>query len=132
MPDPDYDSAEELAHPHVDAAPEGRRRHTTSKLCNVLFAYELDRRLEHGAKGITVTAFDPGLMPGSGLARDYSTIGKLFWRYVFPVLRALRNVNSTRTSGRRLAALTVETSFNGETGRYFEGVKPIDSTPVSG
>jgi len=131
MPDPHYGSAEELAHPDADAAPDGRRRYTTSKLCNVLFAYELDRRLEHGAKGITVTAFDPGLMPGSGLARDYSTVGKLFWRYVFPVLRVLPNVNSTRTSGRRLAALAVDPSFNGETGRYFEGAKPIDSSKDS-
>jgi light-dependent protochlorophyllide reductase len=131
MPKPHYGSAEELAHPDADAPTEGRRRYTTSKLCNVLFAYELDRRLDHGAKGITVTAFDPGLMPGSGLARDYSAIGKLFWRYVFPLLRVLPNVNSTRTSGRRLAALAVDPSFDGITGRYLEGVKPIDSSKDS-
>ena len=69
MPHPNYSSAEALAHPPADAneAPDGRRRYTTSKLCNLLFAYELDRRLGQGADGITVTSFDPGLMPGSGL-----------------------------------------------------------------
>lgn len=128
MPHPQYSSAEELAHPQDDGAGEGRRRYTTSKLCNVLFGYELDRKLSHGARGITVTTFDPGLMPGSGLARDYSAVGRFVWRYVFPVMRVLPNVNSTRTSGRRLAALAGAPEFEGVTGTYFEGGKPIRSS----
>src|SRR6478736_270684 len=72
MPTPRYTSADELAmassEPGEPPQTAGRRRYTTSKLCNLLFAYELDRRLDHG---VTVNAFDPGLMPGSGLARDY-------------------------------------------------------------
>jgi NAD(P)-dependent dehydrogenase (short-subunit alcohol dehydrogenase family) len=71
MPDPNYTSAADLAHPRADESAEGRRRYTTSKLCNLLFTHELDRRLGHGGQGVTVNAFDPGLMPGSGLARDY-------------------------------------------------------------
>ena len=128
MPKPDYTTAEELAHPAAGAPAEGRRRYTTSKLCNVLFAYELDRRLGHGAQGITVTAFDPGLMPGSGLARDYSPMQRLVWRFVGPMLRLLPNVNTTATSGRRLAALAVDPAFGGITGRYYEGAKEIRSS----
>lgn len=131
MPHPHYASAEELAHPTAGTSADGRRRYTTSKLCNVLFAYELDRRLGQGAGGVTVTCFDPGLMPGSGLARDYSPIGKLVWRYVMPVLRVLPNVNSTRASGRRLAALAHHPAFEGVTGTYFEGAKPIRSSVAS-
>ena len=133
MPDPNYTSASELAHPRADAedAKDGRRRYTTSKLCNLLFAYELDRRLGQGADGVTVTAFDPGLMPGSGLAREYSSLQKFAWRYVFPVLRVLPNVNSTRTSGRRLAALAGDPAFHGVTGAYFEGAKAIRSSADS-
>jgi NAD(P)-dependent dehydrogenase (short-subunit alcohol dehydrogenase family) len=72
MPHPHYTSAYDLADPPGElTAEEGRRRYTTSKLCNLLFTYELDRRLEHGAQGVTVNAFDPGMMPGSGLGRDY-------------------------------------------------------------
>jgi NAD(P)-dependent dehydrogenase (short-subunit alcohol dehydrogenase family) len=131
MPDPSYTSAEELAHPAADAPAEGRRRYTTSKLCNVLFAYELDRRLGEGAKGITVTAFDPGLMPGSALARDYPLAQRFVWRCIGPVLRLLPNVNSTRRSGSRLAALAVDPAFEGVTGRYYEGVKEIRSSADS-
>jgi NAD(P)-dependent dehydrogenase (short-subunit alcohol dehydrogenase family) len=131
MPNPNYTSAEELAHPAADAPAEGRRRYTTSKLCNVLFAYELDRRLGEGAKGVTVTAFDPGLMPGSGLARDYSPAQRFVWRFIGPVLRLLPNVNSTRTSGSRLAALAVDPAFESVTGRYYEGAKEIRSSADS-
>ena len=128
MPTPRYTTAEQLAHPDESASPDGRGRYTTSKLCNVLFAYELDRRLGGGAEGVTVNAFDPGLMPGSGLARDYSRIGQLVWRYVFPLMRVLPNVNSTRGSGARLATLVWDTRFDGVTGTYVEGSRSIRSS----
>lgn len=133
MPHPDYSSAEALARPPADAneAPDGRRRYTTSKLCNLLFAYELDRKLGQGADGITVTSFDPGLMPGSGLARDYSSLQKFAWRYVFPALRVLPNVNSARVSGNRLAALAHDPAFDGVSGTYYEGTKAIRSSVES-
>ncbi len=129
MPSPQYTRATELASAADPAG--GRRRYTTSKLCNVLFAYELDRRLGQGSGGVTVNAFDPGLMPGSGLARDYSPIGRWAWRYVFPMLRVFPNVNSTRTSGARLAALAGDPTFDGVTGAYFEGKRPIRSSTDS-
>src|ERR1700722_11958172 len=86
MPPPVYRSARYLARPDEDSKPlddergtAGRRAYTTSKLCNVLFTYELERRLrteKAGSNGrsITVNAFDPGLMPGTGLARDYGRL----------------------------------------------------------
>lgn len=132
MPDPRYTSAADLARPtdSIDAV-EGRRRYTTSKLCNVLFTYELDRRLGHGAHGVTVNAFDPGLMPGSGLARDYPPLQRLAWRYLLPALRVLPGVRSTRTSGRYLAALAGGARFDGVTGEYFGGLRPIRSSADS-
>jgi light-dependent protochlorophyllide reductase len=128
MPHPRYTSAADLAHPADSEPADGRRRYTTSKLCNVLYAYELDRRLGGGHDGVTVNAFDPGLMPGSGLARDYSPLGRLVWRYLFPALRVLPNVNSTRASGRNLAALVTDPRFDGVSGRYFEGRRRIESS----
>jgi NAD(P)-dependent dehydrogenase (short-subunit alcohol dehydrogenase family) len=128
MPHPRYTSAADLAHPAESADVDGRRRYTTSKLCNVLYAYELDRKLGLRPGGVTVNAFDPGLMPGSGLARDYSPLGRLAWRYLFPALRVLPNVNSTRASGRHLAALATDARFDGVSGQYFEGRQPIKSS----
>jgi NAD(P)-dependent dehydrogenase (short-subunit alcohol dehydrogenase family) len=132
MPHPHYTSAAELAHPPGQlTAEEGRRRYTTSKLCNLLFTYELDRRMGHGAHGVTVNAFDPGMMPGSGLARDYPPLQRFAWRYVLPALSFLPGVNSTRTSGRYLAALAADPRFDGVTGMYFEGNKPALSSADS-
>lgn len=129
MPDPDYTSAADLAHPRAEqAADDGRRRYTTSKLCNLLFTYELGRRL---GDGVTVNAFDPGLMPGSGLARDYPPLQRLAWRYLLPALRVLPGVRSTRTSGRYLAALTNDARFAGVSGEYFDGMRPIRSSADS-
>jgi NAD(P)-dependent dehydrogenase (short-subunit alcohol dehydrogenase family) len=132
MPEPRYTSAADLARPQADgSAADGRRRYTTSKLCNVLFAYELDRRLGHGAQGVTVNSFDPGLMPGSGLARDYPPLQRLAWRYLLPALRVLPAVRSTRTSGRYLAALVNDAQFDGVTGEYIDGRKSIRSSADS-
>ncbi len=50
----------------------GRVRYSTSKLCSIYMAYEIDRREQ--PNGIRALAFDPGLMPATGLARDYPPI----------------------------------------------------------
>ena len=133
MPAPRYTTADDLAFPPVGGltAEEGRRRYTTSKLCNMLFAYELDRRLGHGHHGVTVNAFDPGLMPGSGLARDYSPAQRLAWRVLMPALRVLPGVNSTRRSGADLARLVADPALDGVSGAYFAGTRRIRSSRES-
>jgi light-dependent protochlorophyllide reductase len=137
MPKPVYTSADELAHPPESAEGNGasvavgRRRYTTSKLCNILFAYELNRRLGDGERGITVNAFNPGLMPGSGLARDYGPLQRLAWRFVMPALRILPQVHSTIESGRNLAALVSDARYADVTGQYIDGAKAIRSSDDS-
>ena len=105
----------------------GRRRYTTSKLCNVLFAYELDRRLaQQGHTGVSVNAFNPGLMPGSGLARDYSAVRLFAWRFVLPAdagspagpQRACRGGISPRWQPIR--------PMTNVTGSYFDGLKAVE------
>ena len=110
---------------------DGRRRYTTSKLCNVLFTYELDRRLGHGERGITVNAFDPGLMPGTELSRDYPPVQRVAWRVLSPLLHVLPQVHTTRVSGARLAALASDARFDGVTGEYFAGRKAVRSSADS-
>jgi NAD(P)-dependent dehydrogenase (short-subunit alcohol dehydrogenase family) len=134
MPEPRYTTARQIS---VDDEPgelAGRRRYTTSKLSNVLCAYELARRLAGASnpalKGIRVNAFDPGLMPGTGLARDYGALARLGWRYLLPVLTLLwPNVNSVERSGERLARLAVDQSA--PTGRYFSQGRETPSSDES-
>jgi NAD(P)-dependent dehydrogenase (short-subunit alcohol dehydrogenase family) len=82
----------------------GRRRYTTSKLCNVLCAYELGRRVKASRWQIEPVAFDPGLMPGTGLAREYGPLASWAWHHLLPAVTSLLpNVNSVSTSAARLA-----------------------------
>ncbi|MCD0450487.1 SDR family NAD(P)-dependent oxidoreductase [Actinocorallia sp. API 0066] len=133
MPAPRYTDAQSLARP-VD--PEGgnlhgRIRYTTSKLCNVLTAYELDRRLDTN-DGVTVNAFDPGMMPGSGLARDYGAFQRFGWRFVLPALTVLPlNIHTQRRSGRALARLVLDPALETTSGRYFEGFTETRSSTDS-
>jgi NAD(P)-dependent dehydrogenase (short-subunit alcohol dehydrogenase family) len=123
--------ANPTAEPEEPIGTLGRRRYTTSKLCNVLFAYELDRRLRKSNSEVTVNVFDPGLLPGSGLARDYTGPQRLAWRFLGPLLRVLPGVNSARTSGRNLAALATDERYADTSGQYFSGLRPTRSSAES-
>jgi light-dependent protochlorophyllide reductase len=144
MPAPRMVDARLLAYPDRDHyAPSetsgqfGRRAYSTSKLCNIMCAYEMARRLraereEHSAGLVTVNAFDPGLMPGTALARDYGGIVRFAWRFVLPVLRPfVPNVNSVRHSGRALASLVSDPKLEKTTGKYFQAYKEVPSSTES-
>src|SRR5262249_25008253 len=106
--------------------------YTTSKLCNVLCTYELVRQLKQRNLAITVNSFDPGLMPGSGLARDYSALQQFAWNYILPLLRLfMPKVNSLSQSGKALARLVLDEELANVTGKYFEGQHAIPSSDES-
>jgi light-dependent protochlorophyllide reductase len=148
MPAPVYENAAALAWPEksapaphtMDEATLGRQRYTTSKLCNIYFTYELSRRLEQQGlstheKPITANAFNPGLMPGTGLARDYTPFQRFAWNYVLPVIRPLARhfipMNSTQESGQALARLVLDPSLENISGKYYSGLKEIPSSQES-
>ncbi|MGY2092994.1 SDR family NAD(P)-dependent oxidoreductase [Nocardia gipuzkoensis] len=140
MPAPAYNTAWDLAYPDdtdgtSSPGPTGRRRYTTSKLCNVLTTYELARQLDSGTvqPQITVNAFDPGLMPGTGLGRDYHGIQGLAWRYLLPALTVVPgiNVHTPRRSGQALARLVLDPDLATTTGKYFSGHRQIRSSSDS-
>lgn len=140
MPAPVYTDARSLAHPDdtdgESATLIGRRRYTTSKLCNVLMAYELARRLSVGEltpSPITVNAFDPGLMPGTGLARDYTGMQAFAWRYLLPALTVVPGINAhtPHRSAAALARLITDPALEHTTGRYFSGTREMRSSDDS-
>lgn len=132
MPHPLPVSARDLAHPPAPAEPahvDARRRYSTSKLANLLTTYELARRFADD--GVTVNAFDPGLMPGTGLARDASPITRALWRTVARALVALPGVRTPARSGADLARLVTDPALAGTTGRHFVGRAERPSSAAS-
>ena len=51
----------------------GRQRYALSKLCNILFTYELDRKLKKAGSKVAVNAINPGLMLTTNLGRPRRT-----------------------------------------------------------
>lgn len=137
MPPAQYLGAGPLARGAVPAdlepasAPANMFRYSTSKLCLLLFMYELDRRLRAAGSHITITAFDPGLMPGTGLGRANQGAALWAWENVLPVLRLFPGVNSPETSGANLAWLATDPAVAGVTGQYFEGRRAVPSSELS-
>ncbi len=135
MPAPRYQGAGTLAIDFEPGVTAGQVRYTNSKLCNILCAYELARRLEASGDprlgSLLVNAFDPGMVPGTGLARSYPAPLRFVWRYVLPALTLFRkNVNRPGTSGRRLAALA-DGSMGDFTGQYVSMGEVAASSPLS-
>lgn len=137
MPEVIYTTAEELAHPPpVIANGPGRRHYCNSKLANILWTYTLQKRLNEKVPGreITVNAFDPGLMPGSGLACEYPPVLRFAWYKIMPKMTPLLkavltpNIHKPSESGESLARLAASDEMAGVTGKYFEGRKEIKSS----
>ena len=141
MPAPYWRDPQLMAHPeqgpelkNKDIGTIGRTAYTTSKLCNVLCAYELSRRLQDReisteSQPITVNVFNPGLMPGSGLASDYTLTAKFVWNNILPILcKFIPNVNTMSQSGEALATLITDPELTNVTGKYFSGFNAIASS----
>jgi NAD(P)-dependent dehydrogenase (short-subunit alcohol dehydrogenase family) len=134
MPDAVYTSAADIARPNPKTATkDGRQRYSTSKLLNVMFGYALVRRTP--SERMTVNSFDPGLMPGTGLAREYSPFLRFIWNHVLPflipVLRLMvtnGNIHLPEESGANLAWVALSKDTAGKNGLYYEGRKEIPSS----
>ncbi|MDR3418781.1 MAG: SDR family NAD(P)-dependent oxidoreductase [Nevskia sp.] len=63
--------------PRRNAAQQGLDRYANSKLANIMTALELTRRVPAGR--MEFYAVDPGLMPGTGLARDHNWFDRAGW-----------------------------------------------------
>lgn len=133
MPAPEFTSPELLAHPEKTddtVLKVGQTRYTTSKLCNVLNTYELQRRL--AGTNIRVNAFDPGFVLGTGLARSYSPLLRFVSDYILKLVVLFHsNSHTARTSGTRLANLAYSDAYRQAKGKYFEGTREIPSSEDS-
>ncbi len=100
----------------------GYRAYARSKLCNVLFTYELARRLE--GSGLTVNALHPGLVR-TNIARNNGLLGR-----VVNLLIGARGVSAAR-GAETLTYLAASPEVEGVTGRYFVDCRDIPSSALS-
>jgi NAD(P)-dependent dehydrogenase (short-subunit alcohol dehydrogenase family) len=116
---PRHADAELLARPERDPDRDTRPRtagehaYTASKLCTVLTARALSEHPEAWARRLTVIAYDPGQVFGTGLAQDLSLPLRIAWRLLgtpmlgWPLRRLSPTLNSRTAAGNTLADLTL-------------------------
>jgi NAD(P)-dependent dehydrogenase (short-subunit alcohol dehydrogenase family) len=107
----------------------GRLAYVNSKLCNLWFTYELVRRLESARlasqhRPLSVNAYEPGLVPGSGLARDNPAVLRFIWDWILPgVARVLSlrypTINPAPKAGAALAQVVLDPALERSSGQYF-------------
>jgi NAD(P)-dependent dehydrogenase (short-subunit alcohol dehydrogenase family) len=112
VPPPLHADAVRLADPATDprrdanAITAGMRAYSASKLCNLMTARRLAASLEAAAGDWIVTAYDPGLTPGTGLVRDQMWVVRTLVWPLLPLLMPFRpGMNSLANAGRGLADL---------------------------
>ena len=97
--------------------------YSQSKLANLLFTYELARRLE--GTGVTVNALHPGFV-ASSFAHNNG------WLVAWGTKVAQKLAGRTREEGARTVIyLATSPEVEGISGKYFIDEKVVDSSPVS-
>ena len=84
-----------------------RDRYSTSKLLNMITAIELSRR----NKNIATYVLDPGLMPGTGLARDQNRVMQFLWNFVMPLIGLLLPDTSSPNRSGKAASWIMTTDY---------------------
>lgn len=116
--------ADALAYAGRDGkALKGGVRYTTSKLCILLYSYELDRRLRRAGRNVASIAFDPGYVPGTALLRRSSAfqqwISKTsFFTLLFRLFGG--TLGDLAFSGAGLGRVAVDEEYAGASGRYVQ------------
>lgn len=121
----------ELAYPKVRPDSTLKKQcegfYATSKLCMLLFAYELDRRLKYKSSShkTFVNAINPGLMLTTNLGRTHA-LGETLYRcsldFIFKIIGLSDN---PKRSARDVVKLIDDVSTSGQ---YYDKGKPIQSS----
>ncbi|KAL4794083.1 hypothetical protein BDV19DRAFT_390593 [Aspergillus venezuelensis] len=122
------DNIEELVKPTSDPKDlihdRGFQRYGTAKLANVIFAEDLNNRLQKDPKlsSITVTAMDPGgLVQSRAQVEQKGSVQRIMAvvGFLMPVLRHFTSaLRTNKDSGRDLVAVSLDPIFAGKRGYY--------------
>jgi NAD(P)-dependent dehydrogenase (short-subunit alcohol dehydrogenase family)/MFS family permease len=101
----------------------GQQAYSQSKLANVMFTYELARRL--GGTGVTATVLHPGVVRTAFAAEDPSPLAKVMITVSRPFLKTPAQGAATSIY------LATASEVEGVTGQYFAHRRPTTSSKVS-
>ncbi|MFC6101534.1 SDR family NAD(P)-dependent oxidoreductase [Olivibacter domesticus] len=118
-------SAIELAHTGKNGKkpiPNGKA-YSTSKLCIILYAYELNRRLKKAGVMVSSIAFDPGATFDTGFLRSMPKLvqwlaSTSFMRWVMK--RSGITLGDVVLSGQFLAKIAADPMYSHGSGKYFQ------------
>jgi NAD(P)-dependent dehydrogenase (short-subunit alcohol dehydrogenase family) len=99
------------------------KRYSTSKLCTILYSYELHRRLRRAGSSIASIAFDPGAAPETGLLRTMPKPAQWLARTRFMkwiTKQAGITQGSIGFSGACLAKVAADPDYGNGSGKYFQ------------
>jgi protochlorophyllide reductase len=97
----------------------GMDRYATGKLCDILYAYDMASRVPDTR--VRFFSFDPGLMPGTGLADDRSAAERFGWRFVLPLLGLfMSGVSSPAKSAKAMVDKLILSPTTYPSGSYVE------------
>ncbi|WP_165789555.1 SDR family NAD(P)-dependent oxidoreductase [Billgrantia endophytica] len=99
------------------------KRYSTSKLCTIMYAYELDRRLRATGSSFRSIAFDPGLIVETSLARTAPPLMQRVARTGFAkrLVKTLGvTMGSLAFSGDALARVAIDPAFARASGKYMQ------------
>lgn len=120
VPGPIWQSPDILARMGAFARPEttaaGRTAYSTSKLAAIHLVHEYARRLP---AGVDVVSFNPGFVPGTGLARNAGPVARFAMRRVLPAMILTPFATGPATAGRYLADVVLGRT-SAPTGSYVD------------
>ncbi|MFF2729772.1 hypothetical protein ACFVS9_17980 [Streptomyces sp. NPDC058008] len=131
VPGPVWKSPEVLARPGAfpgpDTAAAGRTAYSTSKLATIYLVHEYARRFP---AGIDSVAYNPGVVPGTGLARNAGPVSRFAMRRILPVMALTPFATGREAAGRYLADVVLGTT-EAPTGSYVDRTRATRSSEES-
>ncbi|MFC8527750.1 SDR family NAD(P)-dependent oxidoreductase [Nocardia sp. NPDC057227] len=131
VPAPVWQDPATLARPAAFRRPAstaaGRTAYSTSKLAVQYLVHEWARRLP---AGVDIVSYNPGFVPGTGLARNAGAFERLVARRALPALARTPLATDMTTAGAQLAAVLLG-KVTAPTGGYIDRDREVRSSPES-